>query len=121
MAPKLRTTLLILPGSNLVPIPIDIDSWLRHPNNQDIFWKIAEKDSVKARPPFEFVDHESTSVGTPLAHHVYKTLFIDNKEVSMMNPRSIFKMRLEIAEVPWGDNRFESKSQWHLAFDKWFV
>lgn len=76
---------------------------------------------MEARAPFEFVDFESTSSERPLAHHVYKTLFLDNKygDGSMISPRSIFRMRVDKAEVPWSDIQIEIKSQRHLAFDKW--
>lgn len=59
---------------------------------------------MEAQASFEFVDSESSSSETPLAHHVYQTLFHDNKvgEASMINPR-FFRMRVEKAEVLWSN------------------
>lgn len=55
-----------------------------------------------------------------MAHHVYKTIFLDSKdgEGSTINPRSIIRW-VKKAEVPWSDIRFKLKSQKHQVFDKW--
>lgn len=69
-------------------------------------------DIIEAGPAFELVHSESTGSGTPLSHHVYKTLFTDNgdDEGSIIGPRSILKMRVERKEVLWCDILSESKA-----------
>lgn len=53
--------------------------------------------AVEARAPFEFVDSESTGVGTTLGSHAYRTLFLDNNEGegSKIKARSILRTRVE--------------------------
>lgn len=56
---------------------------------------------MEAEAPFEFVDYKSTGGVTPLAQHVYKILFLDNRygEGAVNNLRSLFRMRVKKAEV----------------------
>lgn len=76
---------------------------------------------MEADTLFEFVDSGSTNSETPLAHHFYRARFLDNKdgEGSNINLRSVLRMRVEKARVPWSNIRFELQSQRHIVFDKW--
>lgn len=59
MAPKKRMELLVLLGSNVVPIPNERHTWPTHPIAKGSFWKRVMNDIVEAGSPFEFVDSKS--------------------------------------------------------------
>lgn len=80
MASNWKMALLVLMGSNIVPVPTERHTWRKHPIFKDSFWKRAMNDTVEAGSPFEFMDLESTRSGTPPSHHVCKTLFRDNDD-----------------------------------------
>lgn len=80
MATKRKIALLTLPGFDTIAMPVERHTWSKHPIVQYTFSKRANKDSMGAQPPLEFVDFKSTESETPLSHYVYQTLFRDNKD-----------------------------------------
>lgn len=107
---KTKNGSVTLPGSNSVSVATGSQTWPRHSITEDVSG--VDKNSVEARALFEFVDSDSTGAQTPLAYHVYKTLFFGDKdgEGIMINPMSILRIRVEKAEVPENAIRFKSKS-----------
>lgn len=67
--------------------------WAGYPLVKDLLWAKDDADPIDAHPPFEYVDSESTGGETSLAHHLYKTLFSDHKDVvrSVLNQDQYFK------------------------------
>lgn len=120
MAPKKDMALIVIPGSNTVPIPTERHMWniplSRIPSKRGYEWH------YKGNTSFEFSNSESTRSRTPLSHHVYKARFQDNDddEFSVIGSRSILRMRVEWEEVPWYAIRFEFKGQQHQVL-QWAV
>lgn len=54
-------------------------------------------------------------------HYVYETSIEDHLEVEgiSVDPRSMLRMRIESAEVPWSNLRFEFKTQSHQSYNTW--
>lgn len=94
--------LLVVSDYNVVSVPTERHTWMKHPTFKDSLWKRTIDDTVEAGSPLGFEDSKSTGSGTPLSHDVYKTLFRDNDdgEGSIIS-RSILRMLVDKEEVPW--------------------
>lgn len=75
---------------------------------KDKFWKIADEDRTEAQPPFK----QSSDSSRKNISSAQRTPFMDHKEGDgiFINPRSILRMRIEMAEVPWTELKFKTKS-----------
>lgn len=68
--------MLTIPGTDVVPVPPERDTWSQHLSvNGEFFWDIVTKGFTEAGTPFE--DGSSTSTGESEG---YRTLFRDDAE-----------------------------------------
>lgn len=56
-----------------------------------------------------------------LSHHTYQIVLEDHGhgEGTIMNPRTILRMRVKRKEVAWLELQFESKAQSHQSYSDW--